>query len=80
MLLVLGQYYRCIGAATVALKYKPILESVQLRKHCISKAERHRARRYGLFGFVWFENIVSDVLRNAKCACQPPRGFRVNGK
>ena len=39
-----------------------ILESVQLRKHCISKAERHRARRSAFFGFFWFENIVfSDV-------------------
>ena len=57
---------------------KPLLESVQLRKHCISKAERHRARRYGLFGFAWFENIVFG--RFAKCACQPPRGFHVNGK
>ena len=26
------------------------LESVQLRKHCISMAERHRARRSGFFG------------------------------
>ena len=49
------------------------LESVQLRKHCISKAERHRARRSEFFGFVWFENIVFG--RFAKCACQPPSGF-----
>ena len=34
------------------------LESVQLRKHCISKAERHRARRSGVFRFFRFENIV----------------------
>ena len=46
-----------------------ILESVQLRKHYISKAERHRARRSGFFGFVWFENIVFGRL-----AWQPPRG------
>ena len=46
------------------------LESVQLRKHCISKAERYRARRSGFFGFVWFENIVFG--RFAKCAWQPP--------
>ena len=38
------------------------LESVQLRKHCISKAERHRARRSGFFGFIWFENIVFGRL------------------
>ena len=37
-------------------------ESVQLRKHCISKAERHRARRSGFFGFVWFENILFGRL------------------
>ena len=52
------------------------LESMQLQKHCISNAERHCARRSGFFRLVWFENIVFG--RFAKCACQPPRGFRVN--
>ena len=50
---------------------KKELESMQLRKHCISKAERHRARRSGFFGFVWFENIVFG--RFAKFRWQPPR-------
>ena len=35
---------------------------MQLRKHCISKAEQHRARRSEFFGFVWFENIVFERL------------------
>jgi len=66
----------CIGLAVGetygrAEHYK--LESMQLRKHCISKAKRHRARRSEFFGFVWFENIVFG--RFAKCTCQPPRGF-----
>ena len=38
------------------------LESVQLRKHCISKAERHRATRSGFFWVFWFENIVFGRL------------------
>ena len=35
---------------------------MQLRKHCISKAERHRARRSVFFGIFWFENIVFGRL------------------
>ena len=45
------------------------LESVLLRKHYISTAERYRARRSGIFfGLVWFENIVFG--RFEKCAWQ----------
>ena len=36
--------------------------------HCISKDERHRARRSGFFWFVWFEYIVFG--RFAKFRCQ----------
>ena len=58
-------------------KLKKTLESVQLRKHCTSKAERHRARRSGFFsGLFCLKILFSDVLRSAfaKCAWQPPCG------
>ena len=65
---------KCIllGARNPMVPNNNELESVQLRKHCISKAERHLARRSGFFGFVWFENIVFE--RFASSAWQPPRG------
>ena len=42
------------------------LESVQLRKHCISKAERHRARRSGFSGLFGLKILFSDVLRSPR--------------
>ena len=50
------------------MKLEVKLESVQLRKHCISKAERHRARRSGFFGCVWYENIVFGRLVHFRLA------------
>ena len=42
------------------------LESVQLRKHCISTAEQYRARRSGIFsGLFGLKILFSDVLESA---------------
>ena len=50
-----------VGVTQGRISKQVKLESVQWRKHCISKAERHRERRSG-FSVFWFENSVFGRL------------------